>query len=79
MSGSPSRHGPHWPADQHALARAAPAQVQQVAERRAGRGFVTAFVTLDSIPLEPHFLQARQSGAIELTEYDEGISCSGLS
>ncbi|WP_218005757.1 CoA transferase subunit A [Actinomadura hibisca] len=42
------------------------------------RRLVTAFVTLDSIPLEPHFRQARQDGAIELTEYDEGMFMFGL-
>jgi glutaconate CoA-transferase subunit A len=34
---------------------------------------VYGFVSLDSIPLEPHFQTARQSGAIEVTEYDEGM------
>ncbi len=34
---------------------------------------VYGFVSLDSIPLEPHFQAARQSGAIEVTEYDEGM------
>src|SRR5579885_2243225 len=33
---------------------------------------VYAFVSLDSIPLEPHFQKARQAGAIESVEYDEG-------
>ncbi|WP_026314004.1 CoA transferase subunit A [Actinomadura flavalba] len=42
------------------------------------RRLVTAFVTLDSIPLEPHFRQARQNGTIELTEYDEGMFLFGL-
>ncbi|MFI6521410.1 CoA transferase subunit A [Spirillospora sp. NPDC050679] len=42
------------------------------------RRLVTAFVTLDSVPLEPHFRQARQEGAIELTEYDEGMFMFGL-
>jgi glutaconate CoA-transferase, subunit A len=37
------------------------------------RRLVYAFVSLDSIPLEPHFQAARQSGAIEVTEYDEGM------
>ena len=37
------------------------------------RRVVTGFVSLDSIPLEPHFRQARQRGAIELTELDEGM------
>jgi glutaconate CoA-transferase, subunit A len=39
---------------------------------------VTGFVTLDSIPLEPHFRRARQDGAIELTELDEGMLHWGL-
>ncbi|GAA3035054.1 hypothetical protein GCM10020000_10640 [Streptomyces olivoverticillatus] len=37
------------------------------------RRLVTAFATLDSIPLEPHFRAARESGAIELTEWDEAM------
>ena len=32
-----------------------------------------AFVSLDTIPLEPHFRAARQSGAIEDEPYDEGL------
>lgn len=36
------------------------------------------FVSLDSIPLEPHFRKARQSGAIEFTELDEGAFYLGL-
>src|SRR5579872_49561 len=31
------------------------------------------FVSLDSIPLEPHFRAARESGAVDVTEYDEGM------
>jgi glutaconate CoA-transferase, subunit A len=42
------------------------------------RRLVTAFVTLDSIPLEPHFRRARQDGTIELTELDEGMLHWGL-
>jgi len=42
------------------------------------RRLVFAFVTLDSIPLEPHFRAARQSGAIEVEEYDEGMFLLGL-
>jgi glutaconate CoA-transferase, subunit A len=34
---------------------------------------VYGFVSLDSIPLEPHFQAARQAGTIEVTEYDEGM------
>ncbi len=39
---------------------------------------VYGFVTLDSIPLEPHFRKARQSGSIEVTEVDEGMFQLGL-
>lgn len=42
------------------------------------RRVIAPFVTLDSIPLEPHFRLARQSGAIEFTEYDEGMFMFGL-
>ena len=37
------------------------------------RRLVYGFVSLDSIPLEPHFQSARQAGAIEAVEYDEGM------
>src|SRR6478735_10980241 len=39
---------------------------------------VYGFVSLDSIPLEPHFQAARKAGAIEVTEYDEGMVQWGL-
>ena len=39
---------------------------------------VFGFVTLDSIPLDPHFQRARESGAIEATEMDEGMFYLGL-
>ncbi len=39
---------------------------------------VTGFVSLDTIPLEPHYRAARQSGAIEVREYDEGMLQWGL-
>jgi glutaconate CoA-transferase subunit A len=39
---------------------------------------VTGFVSLDSIPLEPHFRRARSAGTVELTEYDEGMLYWGL-
>src|SRR5881397_1730821 len=39
---------------------------------------VFGFVTLDSIPIEPHFRVARQAGSIEVTEYDEGMFYLGL-
>ena len=42
------------------------------------RRVVFGFVTLDSIPLDPHFRAARQSGAIEATELDEGMFYLGL-
>lgn len=42
------------------------------------RKLVYGFVSLDSIPLEPHFRAARQSGAIEVAEYDEGMLHWGL-
>jgi len=42
------------------------------------RRLVTGFVSLDSIPLEPHFRLARQAGAIQLTELDEGMLHWGL-
>ncbi|WP_333776749.1 CoA transferase subunit A [Streptomyces sp. IBSBF 3136] len=42
------------------------------------RRLVTAFVTLDSVPLEPHYRAARESGAFELTEVDEGMLLWGL-
>ncbi len=39
---------------------------------------VYGFVSLDSIPLEPYFRKARQSGAIEVRELDEGMLQWGL-
>ncbi|MGW2158713.1 CoA transferase subunit A [Nonomuraea sp. NPDC001699] len=42
------------------------------------RKVVAPFVTLDSIPLEPHFRAARQAGAVEFAEYDEGMFMFGL-
>jgi glutaconate CoA-transferase subunit A len=36
------------------------------------------FVSLDSIPLEPHFRKAKQAGAIEFAEFDEGAFLLGL-
>ncbi len=36
------------------------------------------FVSLDSIPLEPHFRLARQSGSVEVREFDEGAFYLGL-
>ena len=42
------------------------------------RRVVFGFVSLDSIPLEPHFRAARESGSIEANEYDEGMFYLGL-
>ncbi|MCF1592556.1 CoA transferase subunit A [Streptomyces muensis] len=42
------------------------------------RRLVTAFATLDSVPLEPHFTAARQRGAFEMTELDEAMVMWGL-
>ncbi len=39
---------------------------------------VCGFVTLDSIPLEPHFRRARRDGLVQLTELDEGMFRAGL-
>jgi glutaconate CoA-transferase subunit A len=39
---------------------------------------VYGFVSLDSIPLEPHFRKARQAGTIESVELDEGAFYLGL-
>ena len=39
---------------------------------------VFAFVSLDFIPLEPYFRIARQSGALEVMEIDEGMLMLGL-
>ncbi len=39
---------------------------------------VFAFVSLDSIPLEPYFRRARESGAIDCTQVDEGMFLLGL-
>jgi glutaconate CoA-transferase subunit A len=47
---------------------------------RAGkvRRVVYSFVSLDSIPLEPHFRNARQAGAVDTLELDEGMYLLGL-
>ncbi len=42
------------------------------------RKLVYAFVSLDSIPLEPHFRAARQQGSVEFTELDEQMFHWGL-
>ncbi|WP_177228789.1 MULTISPECIES: CoA transferase subunit A [Amycolatopsis] len=43
------------------------------------RRLVFGFVTLDSIPFDPWFNRVRESGEIEVTEYDEGVFGTGLS
>lgn len=47
---------------------------------RAGKvaKVVSGFVSLDSIPLEPHYQAARQSGSIQAAEWDEGMLLLGL-
>src|SRR4051794_41745487 len=42
------------------------------------RKVVFAFVSLDSIALEPHFRNARQAGTVEALELDEGMFLLGL-
>jgi glutaconate CoA-transferase subunit A len=42
------------------------------------RKIVYGFVSLDSIPLEPHFRAARQQGTVEAMELDEGMLQLGL-
>ncbi|MNQ38288.1 Glutaconate CoA-transferase subunit A [compost metagenome] len=42
------------------------------------RKLVYAFVSLDFIPLEPYFRKARQEGAVEVMEIDEGMLLLGL-
>jgi glutaconate CoA-transferase subunit A len=39
---------------------------------------ISGFVSLDSIPLDPHFRAARQAGAVEFRELDEGMLQWGL-
>ena len=51
-------------ADQTSVFSAPPARFAQL---------IFGFVSLDTIPLDPHFRAARQSGAIEVVEYDEGM------
>ncbi|MFF5988087.1 CoA transferase subunit A [Prauserella flavalba] len=43
------------------------------------RRVVFGFVTLDSIPFDPWFGRVRESGAIDVTEYDEGMFAAALS
>ncbi|WP_037571305.1 CoA transferase subunit A [Phaeacidiphilus oryzae] len=49
-----------------------------LAEAGKVRKLVAAFVTMDSIPLEPLYRRARERAAIELTELDEAMFMWGL-
>jgi glutaconate CoA-transferase subunit A len=42
------------------------------------RKLVFGFVSLDSVPIDPNFARARQAGAIEVAEWDEGMVATGL-
>ena len=42
------------------------------------RRVIYGFVSLDTIPLDPHFRAARENGRIEATEYDEGMFVAAL-
>jgi acyl CoA:acetate/3-ketoacid CoA transferase alpha subunit len=42
------------------------------------REVVFGFVSLDSIPYDPHFRAARESGAVSVREFDEGMLQTGL-
>lgn len=42
------------------------------------RKVIFAFVSLDFIPLEPYFREARQNGSIDVMEIDEGLMLLGL-
>lgn len=55
------------------------ADVGLLAQAGKLRRLVFAFVSLDSVPLEPHFQRARQDGTIpEVVELDEGMFQTGL-
>lgn len=42
------------------------------------RKLVYGFVSLDLIPIEPYFRKAREAGAVDVTELDEGLLLLGL-
>jgi glutaconate CoA-transferase subunit A len=42
------------------------------------RELVFGFVSLDSIPYDPHFVRARQAGELTVRELDEGMVVAGL-
>ncbi|MET9560491.1 CoA transferase subunit A [Streptomyces tauricus] len=52
--------------------------VGMLAAARRIRKLVAPFATLDSIPLEPHYRTARESGSLELMEIDEAMFMWGL-
>src|SRR5882762_1178874 len=39
---------------------------------------IFAFATMDAIPLEPYYRKARESGVLQVEEYDEGMFEWGL-
>jgi glutaconate CoA-transferase, subunit A len=47
---------------------------------RSGKAakIISGFVSLDSIPLEPHYQAARQNGTVAAAEWDEGMLLLGL-
>jgi len=47
---------------------------------RSGKAskIISGFVSLDSIPLEPHYRAARQNGTVAAAELDEGMFLSGI-
>ncbi len=52
--------------------------VGMLAAARKLKKLVFGFVSLDTLPLEPHFRMARQAGAFEVMELDEGMFQLGL-
>ncbi|MEQ4718197.1 CoA-transferase [Nonomuraea sp. B19D2] len=66
------------PADDLTIVSYGGADVGMLCAAKKVRKVVAPFVTLDSIPLEPHFRRARQAGEIEFVEYDEGMFMFGL-
>lgn len=42
------------------------------------RKLIYGFVSLDSIPLDPHFQRARETASVETAEYDEGMFVAAL-
>ena len=63
--------------DLHVVSYAGPDVGLLLAAGKASR-VTYAFATLDSIPLEPWFSQARQEGTAQFREWDEGMFQTGL-